>query len=101
MICRRETFVGFCLLAAVAVPACGPKKVTGIPACDGYLDTYASCLKRIPGDRRDAFEQNLARTHAIWTSMAKNPTTRPGLAQSCALARDSAKLTMQPYRCDW
>ena len=49
----------------------------------------------------DAFEQNLSRTRAIWTSMAKNPTTRPGLDQSCALARDSAKVSMQPYRCDW
>lgn len=101
MILQRETFAAFCLLAVVALPGCRPKKITGIETCDEYLDTFASCLKRIPNERRNAFEQNLSRTRAIWTSMAKNPTTRPGLAQSCALARDSAKVSMQPYRCDW
>ena len=101
MILRRETPALLCLLCVVALAGCGPKKITGIESCDEYLDSFASCLKRIPTERRDAFEQNLARTRAIWTSMAKNPTTRPGLAQSCALARDSAKVSMQPYRCDW
>jgi len=102
MILRRELLASLYLAAMCTVFAgCGPMKITGIAECDEYLASYKSCLKHIPDDRKQAFQDHLDRTRAVWTAMSKNPGTRPALGQACSLARDSAKLTMGEYRCSW
>jgi hypothetical protein len=74
----------------------------GVATCDDYLAKYAACVvSHVPGDKKKTFEDNLARMQASWKALAANPGARPGLAQMCGLALETARTSMQQYNCTW
>jgi hypothetical protein len=73
----------------------------GVPECDSYLGKYEKCIERAPADRRKPLHENLDGTRAAWKALADNPGARPGLAQACSLALDTARTSMTQYDCTW
>src|SRR6266516_2464436 len=71
-------------------------ETVGVPECDEYLAKYEACVTvHVPDDKRKAFHDGLAQRRAAWRTMSENPGTRPGLAQACRLALDTARSSMQ------
>ena len=73
----------------------------GIAECDDYLTTYERCVDKAPSEQRKAMRENIKRDRSAWRTLASDPGTRPGLAQACRLARDTARTTTQSYGCTW
>jgi outer membrane murein-binding lipoprotein Lpp len=74
----------------------------GVAQCDDYLSKYARCLaKKVPAEQRPVLEEHLARMRAAWKTMAADPGVRPGLGQSCAMALENVRSSMQAFNCDW
>jgi hypothetical protein len=74
----------------------------GIAECDDYLAKYSRCVDgKVPADQRKVFEESLARMRAAWKTMAADPGARPGLGQSCSLALETARSSLQQYGCAW
>jgi hypothetical protein len=74
----------------------------GVAECDDYLSKYQRCVaERVPGDKKKAFEDALARTRTSWQALAGNPGARPGLPQACSLALQTARTTLKQYSCSW
>lgn len=73
----------------------------GVDECDSYLATYERCVDKAPAEQRTTMRENIKRNRAAWRTLAADPGARPGLAQSCKLARDSARTVTKAYGCDW
>lgn len=74
----------------------------GIAECDDYLSKYGRCVaEKVPSEQRPVYEENVTRMRAAWKTMAADPGVRPGLGQSCAMALESARSSMQSFNCDW
>lgn len=73
----------------------------GVAECDDYLATYERCVAKAPGDRQSTMRENIKRNRTAWRALAADPGARPGLAQSCKLARDSARTVTKSYGCEW
>lgn len=82
--------------------ASASEREIGVPECDDYLSKYRRCIAdKVPADRKQSFEDGLARTRASWKTLADNPGARPGLPQACSLARQTAQTTLRQYACSW
>ncbi len=73
----------------------------GVPECDTYMEKYEQCLEHAPNEKQKALKENLDRTRSAWKALASNPGVRPGLAQSCNLAYDTARTALTEYGCTW
>lgn len=73
----------------------------GVVECDDYLATYERCVDKAPTEHRKSMRENIKRDRAAWRTLAEDPGTKPGLAQACRLARDTARTTTQAYGCQW
>jgi hypothetical protein len=78
----------------------GPSDI-GVPECDSYMQKYEQCLDHAPSEKQRALKDNLDRTRSAWKALASNPGVRPGLAQSCSLAYDTARTALTEYGCTW
>lgn len=73
----------------------------GVHECDDYLTTYERCVGKAPVERRDVMRENLERDRRAWRALAADPGAKPGLAQSCRLARKAARGATSAYGCAW
>jgi hypothetical protein len=74
----------------------------GVPECDEYLTKYDKCVKdKVPAVARGQFEQSAKQMRDSWKQLADNPATKPGLAQGCKQALETAKTAMGSYGCEW
>jgi hypothetical protein len=92
--CRAQKDTGNALDAGAATPI-------NVAACDGFIERYEKCLPHVPPEQRDVLKASLEKKRAAWLSLAGDPGTRPGLAQACSIALESAENVLEPFHCDW
>jgi hypothetical protein len=81
--------------------AADPNSV-GIHECDDYLLKYSRCVEaKVPAEQRKVHADSVSRMRAAWKAMASEPGVRPGLGQSCSLALETARSSMEQYGCQW
>ncbi|MEO8673097.1 MAG: hypothetical protein ABI411_17400 [Tahibacter sp.] len=90
--------------AAPATPAATPAPVAaisvGVPECDSYITKYLACVStKVPEASRAAMQSNMNQMREAWAASAGTEAGRAALAQSCTLAKDSAKTAMVAFGC--
>ncbi|WP_156435271.1 hypothetical protein [Bradyrhizobium lablabi] len=86
------------LVIAVAGPA--RAQSTGIAACDDFLTKYDTCVtSKLPEAQRATYKAQLDQTRKTWLDMAKNPSTKPAMEQSCKQTMDAMKASLQTFGC--
>lgn len=72
----------------------------GVPACDDFLVKYEACLtEKVPASYRDAFKGQIVQLRASWTTLAKDPQTKPALETSCKTSAEQMKAAVASYGC--
>ena len=88
------------LVIAVAGPARAQN--TGIAACDDFLTKYDTCVtSKLPEAQRATYKAQLDQTRKTWLDMAKNPSTKPAMEQSCKQTMDAMKASLQSFGCSF
>jgi hypothetical protein len=74
----------------------------GVPECDEYLAKYEKCVtEKVPEAARPQLKQSVETMRSSWKQAASNPVAKPGLAQGCKQALETAKTAMGAYGCSW
>jgi hypothetical protein len=72
----------------------------GVPACDDFLTKYEACLtEKAPAAQRGAFKAQIEQLRASWTTLAKDPQTKPALESACKTSSDQMKTAVASYGC--
>jgi hypothetical protein len=66
----------------------------GVPECDEYLATFATCVGKMPPQAQDAVKEALTQMRQAWVQAAATPEGRTALATGCRAALDA--LTTNP-----
>ena len=82
---------------AATVAASGDK--IGVTECDAFIEAYEACVRdKVPEVARAQFNSTLAQWRKS-SDLARNPQTRPSLAQACKTQLEAAKQSMKAYNC--
>jgi hypothetical protein len=74
----------------------------GIAECDDYIEKYEACITgKVPEAARAAMKSSFDQTRKTWKDLAANPQTKNSLASMCKMSKDTAKQSMEAFRCDW
>jgi hypothetical protein len=88
------------LVIAVAGPA--RAESTGIAACDDFLTKYDTCVtSKLPEAQRATYKAQLDQTRKTWLDMAKNPSAKSTMEQSCKQTMDAMKASLQSFGCSF
>jgi hypothetical protein len=88
------------LVIAVAGPA--RAESTGIAACDDFLTKYDTCVtSKLPEAQRATYKAQLDQTRKTWLDMAKNPSAKSAMEQSCKQTTDAMKASLQSFGCSF
>jgi hypothetical protein len=75
---------------AVAGPARAQN--VGIAACDDFLTKYDTCVtSKMPEAQRATYKAQLDQTRKAWLDMAKNPSAKSTMEQSCKQTMDAKR----------
>ena len=86
--------------APAATPAPLAANSIGIPECDNYITKYLACVStKVPEASRAAMQSNINQMRDAWAASASTEAGRAALAQSCTMAKDSAKASMVAFGC--
>lgn len=85
--------------ASTTPPVAG---VTGVAACDEYLNKWETCLAtKVTGDAREQVKVALDATRDAWKRAVATPEGKAGLATACEQAAELAKMQVAAYGCTW
>jgi hypothetical protein len=88
------------LVMAVAGPA--RAQSVGIAACDDFLTKYDTCVtSKLPEAQRATYKAQLDQTRKTWLDMAKNPSAKSTMEQSCKQTMDAMKASLQSFGCSF
>lgn len=88
------------LVMAVAGPARAQN--VGIAACDDFLTKYDTCVtSKMPEAQRATYKAQLDQTRKAWLDMAKNPSAKSTMEQSCKQTMDAIKASLQSFGCSF
>jgi hypothetical protein len=75
----------------------------GVPECDDFIAKYEACVAdHVPEDQQTQFKENLAEYRRAWrTQAAASPGLKSVLPAVCKRHVDEARITMQPFGCDF
>lgn len=72
----------------------------GVPACDDFLAKYEACLRdKAPAAQQAAFKGQIEQIRTSWTTLAKDPQTKPALESSCKTSSEQMKAAVASYGC--
>jgi len=109
-----DRFLGIGMLAATGllVAGCGqgvrkplptppPQKValTGIPACDSYLDSYLACHRAAGTYAADTLQTHYQAMRDTLSQEANDPAVRPYLANRCIGLAQQLQASLQGRAC--
>ena len=90
------------VLLTIAVAGPARAQSTGIAACDDFLTKYDTCVtSKLPEAQRATYKAQLDQTRKAWLDMAKNPSTKPAMEQSCKQTTDAIKASLQSFGCSF
>lgn len=107
-------FFGISMLAALALlltgcgqrvrkpqPLVSPQKaaLTGIPACDSYLDSYLTCHRAAGTYTADTLQTHYQAMRDTLLQEANDPGVRPYLASRCVGLTQQLQATLQGRAC--
>ena len=88
------------LVMAVAGPA--RAQSVGIAVCDDFLTKYDTCVtSKLPEAQRATYKAQLDQTRKTWLDMAKNPSAKSTMEQSCKQTMDAMKASLQSFGCSF
>jgi hypothetical protein len=90
--------------ALLTVAVAGPARAqsTGIAACDDFLQKYDVCVtSKLPEAQRATYKAQLDQTRKAWLDMAKNPSAKSTMEQSCKQTTDAMKASLQSFGCSF
>ena len=90
--------------ALLMIAAAGPARAqsTGIVACDDFLTKYDTCVtSKLPEAQRATYKAQLDQTRKAWLDMAKNPSAKSTMEQSCKQTSDAMKASLQSFGCSF
>jgi hypothetical protein len=88
------------LVMAVAGPA--RAQSVGIAACDDFPTKYDTCVtSKLPEAQRATYKAQLDQTRKTWLDMAKNPSAKSTMEQSCKQTMDAMKASLQSFGCSF
>ena len=72
----------------------------GVPACDDFLTKYEACLTgKVPAAQRGVFKGQIEQMRTSWTTLAKDPQTKPALESACKTSSEQMKAAVASYGC--
>jgi len=90
--------------ALLTIAVAGPARAqsTGIAACDDFLTKYDTCvMSKLPEAQRATYKAQLDQTRKAWLDMAKNPSAKSTMEQSCKQTMDAMKASLQSFGCSF
>jgi hypothetical protein len=90
--------------ALLTIALAGPARAqsTGIAACDDFLTKYDVCVTaKLPEAQRATYKVQLEQTRKAWLDMAKNPSAKSTMEQSCKQTSDAMKASLQSFGCSF
>jgi hypothetical protein len=89
-------------LLTIAVAGSARAQSTGIAACDDFLTKYDVCVtSKLPEAQRATYKAQLDQTRKAWLDMAKNPSAKSAMEQSCKQTSDAMKASLQSFGCSF
>jgi hypothetical protein len=102
---RRALLLWHVAAAALfTIAVAGPARAqsTGIAACDDFLTKYDTCVtSKLPEAQRATYKAQLDQTRKAWLDMAKNPSAKSTMEQSCKQTSDAMKASLQSFGCSF
>src|SRR4029078_1088582 len=69
---------------------------------DDFLTKYDTCVtSKLPEAQRATYKAQLDQTRKAWLDMAKNPSAKPAMEQSCKQTSDAMKASVQSFGCSF
>jgi len=94
--------VAAAVLLTIAVAGPARAQSTGIAACDDFLQKYDTCVtSKLPEAQRATYKAQLDQTRKAWLDMAKNPSAKSTMEQSCKQTSDAMKASLQSFGCSF
>jgi hypothetical protein len=90
------------VLLTIAVAGPARAQSTGIAACDDFLTKYDTCVtSKLPEAQRATYRAQLDQTRKVWLDMAKNPTTKSTMGETCKQTMEAMKASLQNFGCSF
>jgi hypothetical protein len=90
------------VLLTIAVAGPARAQSTGIAACDDFLTKYDTCVtSKLPEAQRATYKAQLDQTRKAWLDLAKNPSAKSTMEQSCKQTSDAMKASLQSFGCSF
>ena len=90
------------VLFVMAVAGSARAQSVGIAVCDDFLTKYDTCVtSKLPEAQRATYKAQLDQTRKTWLDMAKNPSAKSTMEQSCKQTMDAMKASLQSFGCSF
>ncbi len=99
---RLVMILGVAATAILATTGARAADPVGIPACDGFLAKYETCItSKIPAAQQPTFKSSVDQMRTSWATAAKTPQAKPALEAACKQSYEQVKASTAAYGCSF